>query len=34
MSQHDPMMRVHHMLDHAREAAEMVQMEAIIEEEM
>ncbi len=24
MSQHDPMMRVHHMLDHAREAVEML----------
>ncbi len=24
MSRHDPMVRVHHMLDHAREAVEMV----------
>jgi uncharacterized protein with HEPN domain len=24
MSRHDPLVRVHHMLDHAREAVEMV----------
>ena len=24
MSRHDPMVRVHHMLDHAREAVDMV----------
>ena len=25
MSRHNPMVRVHHMLDHAREAVEMIQ---------